>query len=724
MSEMPETNRSEPTNHAAPLTPRRLLHSTLTVMAGFTITKLVSLGQVVIIADRFGARADYDTFVQANIAPEQLVKFLAVGALSVAFIPVFSGLLNRKDSAGAWRLASQVFNTLLFVTLALSVLIGITAPLLVERVIAPGFNDAEVAQTVSLLRILMISTVIFTLSSLLTGVLTGHNHFFLPVLAPIFQDLGLLFGAIVFTGPFGIHGLAWGVVLGAVLHFAIQVPGLFMFKARWTFSLGWSDPKLREVVRLMIPRMLASGVFAINFIAIGNIASRLGEGAPSAFSWGLRIMDIPEALIGTALGFVIFPTLSALTELGKTEERSKVASEAVRFILVATIPAAAGMLLIGKPAVSILFAEAYEAALVYAAVQVFAFAMILQSVHEIVARAFYADKDTMTPLLISIAGMVGNIAVLIVGFSIYNNVDGIPLAGPLGVGILPMGYLAAFIVELTLLTIVLRKRWGGLHEQRVFRAALRTVAATLLMAVPVFAVDTVLSQQLSTDDFVGQIYMDDVVLIPAESEPEIFQDFENGPAGWVLSKAEAMAGGTAVEILDDIDFSQIAATSDDDQDTIDVSNTTHVLALQTDLHGAYRLAGVYVPFAAGVDWSAYDSVSMRVFIPTTAENFRATLYVDTGEDEEETAIVTEVLTPGEWTTVTADLNDTDDLNDVREFGVRVGTYTGRLAGIIRAGIGGILGLVFFLIGAWVFDLQEVKQAPQMFRRQRNTNPAV
>jgi putative peptidoglycan lipid II flippase len=330
--------------------------------------------------------------------------------------------------------------------------------------------------------------------------LQGHNHFLLPVvLAPIFQDIGLLIGIIIFTEWWGIYGLAWGTVFGALLHIGVQIPGLFIFKARWSFSLGWNDPRLREVVRLMLPRMIASAVFTINFAAMTNIASRFGDGGISSFEFGLRIMDIPEALIGTALGIVVFPTLAALTELGKFEDRYRVFSDALRFVLVATIPAAAGMILIGHPAVDILFTNPSESALVYASVQVFAFAMILQAVHEIIARAFYAQKDTITPLIASVAGLVGNFIILIIAFTLYRNVDFIPRSSPFGVGIPAIGYLVAFIVELGWLIIVLKRRWGTLDEERVLDVIKRTLIATIFMAIPVLIVDTVLTQAIFTD---------------------------------------------------------------------------------------------------------------------------------------------------------------------------------------------------------------------------------
>ena len=165
-------------------------------------------------------------------------------------------------------------------------------------------------------------------------------------------------------------------------------------------------------------------------------------------------MDIPEALIGTALGIVIFPTMAALTELKQVEERAKVFSEAIRFILIATIPASIGMILIGHSAISILPLDADEVDLVYASMQVFAFAMILQAVHEIVARGFYAEKDTVTPLLASAAGMVGNLIILFILFTTYQETDLLPFDSPFGVGIPAIGYLTAFIIELGILIII------------------------------------------------------------------------------------------------------------------------------------------------------------------------------------------------------------------------------------------------------------------------------
>jgi peptidoglycan biosynthesis protein MviN/MurJ (putative lipid II flippase) len=288
------------------------------------------------------------------------------------------------------------------------------------------------------------------------------------------------------------------------------------------------------VLRLIAPRIMSSVIFAINIVAIGSIATELGTGSASAFEWGIRIMDIPEALIGTAIGLVLLPTLSALSELKKIDERRQIFSEALRFICVAAIPAAAGMMLIGKPALYTLFPEertvqvetvdesneqtdfetssattqensededeeaTASADLIYAVVQILAFAVIFQSLHEIVTRAFYAEKDTWIPLLASFWGMIGNFLVLGIGFGLYRNLD-LPLAGPLGVGLTGLGYTVSFLIELAFLIMVLRNRWNDIDAPRILNTVSLTLIATFIMAIPVFGIDYFLARNIFTE---------------------------------------------------------------------------------------------------------------------------------------------------------------------------------------------------------------------------------
>ena len=435
-----------------------LARSTVLLMVMFAIAKAISLGQVVIIANVFGLGAEWDAYVTANRIPELLVLLIGGGALGYAFIPVFGGLLAREQTEQAWRLASHVMNTLFSLTALLSALAFLLAPWLVEHVVAPGFGGQQVMQTATLMRILLLSTLIFSVSGIFQGILHSHNHFLLPALAPILFDVGILFGVVALVRPLGVYGIAWGAVLGAALHFGIQVPGLVRYRMRWWPELGLRDPRLHQVIRLMIPRLLGLGVVSFNFLVANNVASRLGEGAVSAFDWGWRLMQIPETLLGSAMGFVIFPTLAALSELGDAGGKRRAMAGAMRFILVATVPAALGLVLLGRPLIGLLERGAFDASaseLVYSTLQFFALGLVVHSALEIVARSFYADKDTITPLYAAAFAALLNV-ILAVTLSGWLGVGGLALANSLAVG-----------VEVAVLLVILRRRWEGIGERSI-----------------------------------------------------------------------------------------------------------------------------------------------------------------------------------------------------------------------------------------------------------------
>ena len=212
---------------------RQIARSTLIVMLAFGAAKLISLGQTVIIANVFGVGREWDAFVTANSIPELIFTLIAGGALAHAFIPIFGGFLARDDPDGAWRTASHVINTVFTLTLLVSAVVFLIAPWLVAAVVAPGFDAAGQRQTVDLMRILLVSTLIFSISGIAMGILQSFNHFLLPALAPIMFDIGILIGVILLIRPFGVRGIAFGAVLGAALHLGVQVPGLVRYKLRW-----------------------------------------------------------------------------------------------------------------------------------------------------------------------------------------------------------------------------------------------------------------------------------------------------------------------------------------------------------------------------------------------------------------------------------------------------------------------------------------------------------
>jgi putative peptidoglycan lipid II flippase len=467
-------------------------------MVAFGAAKAISLAQTVVIAQVFGLSREWDAFVVANSIPELIFTLIAGGALAHAFIPIFSGFLARADLDGAWRTASHIVNTIFTLTLTVSAAAFVAAPWLVANVAAPGFDAVAQAQTVDLMRILLLTTLIFSVSGIVMGILQSHNHFLLPALAPIMFDVGILFGVVFLIGPLGLNGIAVGAVLGAALHLGIQVPGLIRFRARWRPEWGLRDPVLWRIIRLMLPRIAGLGVFSLNFIVMNNIASRLGPGSVSALSWGWRLMQIPQTLIGTAMGTVIFPTLAALSELGDSRGKRDAMSGALRFIMIASIPSAVGLIFVGQPLIRLLERGAFDAsasALVYSTLQFFALGLVVHSALEVIARSFYADKDTLTPLWAALGGATINLVgsyvfsgvsaaeaqrfahLVSLQFPALNlptyggNVGGLALANSLGV-----------MFEVITLLWVLRRRWQGINGDKLAATTLKTLAASLVMA--------------------------------------------------------------------------------------------------------------------------------------------------------------------------------------------------------------------------------------------------
>jgi len=485
---------------------RHIIRSTILMIFLFATAKVISLAQTFIIARTFGISKSYDAFVSASRIPELLVVLIAGGALNYAFIPVFSGLLAQGDRKKGWELASQLVNTVFGAALLVSSIVFILAPWLVSNVIAPGFDVATAAQTAELLRILLLGTIIFSVSGLVSGMLQSHNHFLLPSLSPIMYDLGILFGVVFLIKPFGLNGIAIGTVFGAILHLSIQIPGLIRFRARWSAQLGWRNPTFRRVLILMLPRIIGLGVFQINMLIMTNIGSRLSEGSISAIDWGWRLMQIPQTLIGTVMGIVIFPTLAALSALGDDVGKRTSFSGALRFILIASIPSALGLLLVGRNMIRLLERGAFDAsasALVYSTLSAFTLGLIVHSIMEIAARAFYADKDTLTPLWAALGAAAINfvLAYLLSGiFQVEGDsfmhivarmIPSLNLTDPRGsVGGLALANSLGTTFEVIVLLWVLRRRWHGIEEGQIITTTLKTLAASAAMGVTVVLVGT------------------------------------------------------------------------------------------------------------------------------------------------------------------------------------------------------------------------------------------
>ncbi|MBM2847505.1 MAG: conserved rane protein of unknown function [Anaerolineales bacterium] len=376
------------------------------VGAFFGLDKIVALGRQVIIARYFGLDPVLDAYNASNNLPDTLFALISGGALAIAFIPVLTETLDREGRAGAWKLFSLVANLAFVVTVLCAALIALFPLVLVRRVVTPGFSLEQQLLVADLMRLNLIATLIFSISGLVMGALQANQHFFLPALAPIFYNIGQIVGVILLKPAFGIHGLAYGVILGAALHLAIQVPGLVRYQFKWTPRLTLADDGVRRVLRLMGPRILTLGFINLVFIANDNLASRLGtNGAISALAYGWLILQLPETVIGTAVGTALLPTLSEYVSRGEHAELKRLLRRAIAILLAVTIPVALASLVLVRPAVKLVFEgrafTAENSELVILAARMFLLGLAGHSLVEIAARTFYAHQDARTPLFLA-----------------------------------------------------------------------------------------------------------------------------------------------------------------------------------------------------------------------------------------------------------------------------------------------------------------------------------
>jgi len=461
---------------------RQIARATAVVMLGMALSSLAGLAATILVSRAFGASAELDAFYAANRISEMLFNLMAGGALASAFVPTFTGLLTQGERERAWRLASSIANLVFLALLTLAGLAWVAAPWLVENVLAPGFRDAEqIHLTVSLLRTLLISALIFGQSGLLMGVLNAQGHFALPALAPAAYRLGWILGATLLAPKMGISGLAWGVVLGSLLHLLVQLPALRGRNARYQASMNLGDPSVRLVGKLIAPRFLGVAVVQLNFLVNTILASGQPEGSLSAISIAFQVMIMPQAVIAQAAAIAALPTFSAQAARGDMSGIRASLVNTLRAVFFLAFPATIGLILLRQPIVMLLLQRgAFDqraTGLVAWALLWYAVGLVGHSLLEIVARAFYALKDTRTPVLVGSGAMGANV-LLSLSFSWY-----FPQIGWAPHGGLALANSTATALECCILLILLRRKLGGLDEPGLRRGILATVLAGGVLAV-------------------------------------------------------------------------------------------------------------------------------------------------------------------------------------------------------------------------------------------------
>ncbi len=428
-------------------------------------------------------------FGAANNIPDYLSALLSGGALGMAFIPVLTEYLDKKGRDEAWDLFSRVINLAFIITGAVSVLIILLADPMVRFIIAPGFAPDKQAITSALMRIDLVAILIFSISGLVMAGLQANQHFLLPALAPIFYNLGQIFGVTILSpttglhlGPIqlpayglGLYGMVYGVIIGAMLHLLIQVPGLIRYKYHWKPMLDIKSEGVRRVLILLGPRVLTMACIQVYFVARDNLASHFNTVGVGALNLGWTIEQVPETIIGTAIAVAILPSLAEFINRGQTVDFVKTVNQALKVMLALSLPAAILLALTVRPLANQFFHyDATRLDLVTYCTWAFLIGLVGDTWLEVAVRSFYANQNTRTPL---IAAFIQAAAFVILSMILS------PIIGLAGI---PLSAALTFTTQALVLLIILNGRFPGLLK--VGNTAMRSLLSALAAGITAWAV--------------------------------------------------------------------------------------------------------------------------------------------------------------------------------------------------------------------------------------------
>lgn len=452
-----------------PSLPRSLARAGLIVTAAFLVSRMLGWVRIVVIGTTFGATREVDAFFAAFRIPDLIFQLVAAGALGSALIPVLAGLLATGEPSRAWRVANTVSNLVTIGLVILAAIVALFASALVPAV-TPGFDPATTQLTVDLTRIMLLSPILLGLGAVATSILNAQDRFAAAALAPVVYNLAII-GAAVTLGPsMGVPALAVGVVAGSLLHIAIQVPALRALGFRYAPTVNLRDPASREALILMVPRAIGLGVSQITLLVSTALASGLATGAVTAFNVAFTLLQIPIGVIGVPLAMVILPSMSRELVRGGVEEYLRLVTRAVRLLLFVMVPITAVGMVVRTPAVAILFDYGrfgeQAVALTADALLYFLLGLAAHSLIAVLARAFYAGKDTLTPVIAAFIAVAINVGL------------GIALVGRMGLGALSLAIAIAAWIECLFLLVVLRRRYPTLDLRGIGRAFVEAAVAS------------------------------------------------------------------------------------------------------------------------------------------------------------------------------------------------------------------------------------------------------
>lgn len=440
---------------------KKVLTGALILGISSILSRVLGVGRDFLFSEIFGATGgtgifDLDTYFAAFRIPDTIFYLLVYGTISTAFVPIFAKYIKEKDKSEAWLFANNVLNTLLLFLTVLALICFIFAkPIL--SVLFAGFSAEKIELTAQLMRIMLISPIIFGISSFAQSIQNSFKTFTTYALAPVLYNLGIIFVTYFWGHQHGVYAITYGVILGAGLHLLIQIPTLIRLGFRYQPILQLKNADLKQMFKLVLPRIMGVSVAQINLIFDHFLASLLFTGSLAIFNYAYNLNSLPLGVVGISFAVASFGLLAELVQQNNLKEFKKEIAKNISAILVLVLPAMIGLIVFRYEIVNIILGGASfnqtDKILTANTVAFFSIGLFAHSLIPLLGRSFYSLHNTKTPFYLSLITFVANIAlslsfVFVLKLSIY----GLALANSI-----------AGIINFSLLLYFLRKSIGPLQ---------------------------------------------------------------------------------------------------------------------------------------------------------------------------------------------------------------------------------------------------------------------
>lgn len=455
------------------------------------LSKIFGLVRERLIAYHFGASELSDVYYSSFRLPDLIYNTLILGALTLAFIPVFQKVWS-KDKKEGLLLANSTLNLFLIIIITLVIIGAIFAPQLVVF-FTPGFDSWQLAQATQMTRIMLLAIIFFVASNIIGGVLNSWKKFFSFSVAASFYNIGIIMGILLYP-YFGLTALAWGVCLGALLHLLVQLPEAYKNGWRYRPILSFS-PELKRVIKLMIPRTVGLAASQVNFIVTTMIASTLTAGSIAVFNLANNLQSLPISILAVSLAVAVFPSFTEAVGTNDVRLFAYNFSVNIRRLLFLLIPISVLMLILRAQIVRVtLGSGAFDWQATYYTAQtlgLFALSIFAQGLVPLLVRSYHAFEDSKTPMMLSIVSVVLNMVLALF------------LSAPLGVMGLALAFSIASIFNMLLLYIFLNIHADHINHSEILNSVLKISVNSFLAGFVAYASLYFLANLVNMRTFLG-----------------------------------------------------------------------------------------------------------------------------------------------------------------------------------------------------------------------------